>query len=203
MVPNYPSVGWVEKVSGILAYTWTFREMISTCLIWVSEEVKRRKRFESSTPLPSFSSRSNSYRGKRNKEGKTFFAWLVKKHQWWDKSCTAKVRFGSIQRWWTQHNLWGPVQKLKKKKWQGKKCYYRYCKSFFYLHVPSLLPCFLSPATYHEAFYFLFNAIVPEQKDTHRANADPHRCLKPCHLTQHKYKLPVTEFYLLQVAGPM
>lgn len=116
MVPNYPSVGWVEKVSGILAYTWTFREMISTCLIWVSEEVKRRKRFDSSTPLPSFSSRSNSYRGKRNKEGKTFFAWLVKKHQWWDKSCTTKVRFGSIQRWWTQHNLWGPVQKLKKKK---------------------------------------------------------------------------------------
>lgn len=41
--------------------------------IGVGEEVKRSKRFDSSTPLPS-SSRSNSYRSKRNKEGKTFFA---------------------------------------------------------------------------------------------------------------------------------
>lgn len=99
--------------------------------------------------------------GKRNKA--KLFARPVIEHQWWrGKSCIVQVRFGPIQ-WWTQHNLWGPVQnKIKKDRKKVLLKILNY-KTFFFLYGPSLslfLSFSLSLSTCHRAFNFLFNFMV-------------------------------------------
>lgn len=70
----------------------------------------------------------------------------------------------------------------------------------FFLSSWSVPPPFLSYPDQSIMGLFIFYLMPwsPWQKDTHRANADPHRCLKAVPL----YSAPVTEFSLLQVICP-
>lgn len=66
-------------------------------------------------------------------------------------------------------------------------------------------PFSLSLWAYHVIVLFTFYLMswAPGQRDTHRANSDPHRCLRASPYNSTLVDPPTTGFYLLQAAGPM